>query len=154
MASMADLGAPQFVDVNGVRVRYLRSTGGAGATPVVMASPFPESLYAYDEIWSQLAEAAPLVALDLAGFGQSEGRPDLMTSEAMGTFVTQALGALGLQVHAIGPDVGTSALLFAASEKPGLFESLIVGSRRDRRRGHGVDQGHHSRRLDRSLPSR
>jgi pimeloyl-ACP methyl ester carboxylesterase len=43
--------------------------------------------------------------------------------------VTQAIAALGLQrVHAIGPDVGTSALLFAASQQPDLFASLVVGS--------------------------
>jgi pimeloyl-ACP methyl ester carboxylesterase len=50
------------------------------------------------------------VALDRPGFGQSEGRAELMTPQAIGTFVTKALAALGLRrVHAIGPDVGTSA---------------------------------------------
>jgi pimeloyl-ACP methyl ester carboxylesterase len=129
MTSMSDLGAPSFIDVDGVRTRYVRSQGGDGQTPVFMVSPFPESLYAYDDVWAELSQAAPLVALDLPGFGQSEGRPELMTSQAMGTFLTKALGALGLRrVHAIGPDVGTSAVLFAASEKPDLFASLIVGS--------------------------
>jgi pimeloyl-ACP methyl ester carboxylesterase len=129
MTSMADLGAPSFIDVDGLRIRYLRSTSDGGKTPVVLLSPFPESLYAYDDIWADLSQAAPLVALDLPGFGQSEGRPELMTSQAMGTFVTKALAALGLRrVHAIGPDVGTSALLFAASQKPEMFESLVVGS--------------------------
>jgi pimeloyl-ACP methyl ester carboxylesterase len=129
MANMADLGAPLFIDVDGVHIRYVRSSGGDGKTPVLLVSPFPESLYAYDDVWPDLSQVAPLVALDLPGFGQSESRPELMTSQAMGTFLTKALGVLGLQrVHAIGPDVGTSALLFAASEKPDLFESLIVGS--------------------------
>jgi pimeloyl-ACP methyl ester carboxylesterase len=129
MKSMAGLGAPAFIDVAGVRVRYVRSSGDGGGTPVLLVSPFPESLYAYDEIWPVLCKAAPLVALDLPGFGQSQGRPELMTPQAMGTFVTMALAALGLQrVHAIGPDVGTSALLFAASQKQDLFESLVVGS--------------------------
>jgi len=129
MDSMADLGAPLFIDVESVRIRYVRSSRGDERTPVLLVSPFPESLYAYDRIWADLSQAAPLVALDLPGFGQSEGRPELMTSQAMGTFVTQALAGLGLpRVHAIGPDVGTSALLFAASQKPDLFESLVVGS--------------------------
>jgi pimeloyl-ACP methyl ester carboxylesterase len=129
MVGMADLGAPLFIDVDGLRTRYVRSRGADGEIPVLLVSPFPESLYAYDDIWANLSRAAPLVALDLPGFGQSQGRPELMTSQAMGTFVTQALAALGLQrVHAIGPDVGTSALLFAASQRPEMFESLIVGS--------------------------
>jgi pimeloyl-ACP methyl ester carboxylesterase len=129
MTSMADLGAPLFMDVEGLRIRYVRSPGDDEKTPVLLVSPFPESLYAYDDIWADLSQAAPLVALDLPGFGQSEGHPELMTSEAMGTFVTKTFAALGLQhVHAIGPDVGTSALLFAASQKPEMFESLVVGS--------------------------
>jgi pimeloyl-ACP methyl ester carboxylesterase len=129
MDSMADLGAPLFIDVESARIRYVRDSGGDGRTPVLLVSPFPESLYAYDRIWADLSRAAPLVALDLPGFGQSEGRPELMTPQAMGIFVTKALAALGLQrVHAIGPDVGTSALLFAASQEPDLFESLVVGS--------------------------
>jgi pimeloyl-ACP methyl ester carboxylesterase len=129
MASVADLGAALFVDVEGLRIRYVRSSSDGEKTPVLLVSPFPESLYAYDDIWADLSKAAPLVALDLPGFGQSEGRPELMTSEAMGTFVTKVLAALGLRrVHAIGPDVGTSALLFAASQKPEMFESLVVGS--------------------------
>jgi pimeloyl-ACP methyl ester carboxylesterase len=129
MNSMASLGAPQFIDVENVRIRYVRSLTGDRRTPVVLVSPFPESLYAFDRIWADLSQAAPLLAFDLPGFGQSEGRPELMTSQAMGTFVTKTLAMLGLQrVHAIGPDVGTSALLFAASQKPNLFESLVVGS--------------------------
>jgi pimeloyl-ACP methyl ester carboxylesterase len=129
MANMTGLGAPLFIDVEGLRIRYVRGTTDGEKTPVLLVSPFPESLYAYDDIWADLSQAAPLVALDLPGFGQSEGRPELMTSQAMGTFVTKVLAALGLRrVHAIGPDVGTSALLFAASQKPDMFESLVVGS--------------------------
>jgi pimeloyl-ACP methyl ester carboxylesterase len=129
MESMADLGAPLLIDVERVRIRYVRSSSGGAGTTLLLVSPFPESLYAYDQIWADLSQAAPLVALDLPGFGQSQGRPELMTPQAMGTFVTRALATLGLErVHAIGPDVGTSALLFAASQKPDLFASLVVGS--------------------------
>jgi hypothetical protein len=31
-------------------------------------------------------------------------------------------------MHAVGPDVGTLALLFAAAKKPELFESIVAGS--------------------------
>ena len=46
MARMADLGGPLFVDVDGLRIRYVRSPRGDGTTPAVSLSPFPESLYA------------------------------------------------------------------------------------------------------------
>jgi pimeloyl-ACP methyl ester carboxylesterase len=129
MSGMSELGAASFIDVDGVRIRYLCSAGNPDATALLLLSPFPESLYAYDDIWSDLSATAPMLAVDLPGFGQSQGRADLMASEAMGTFVTQVLDTLGLQrVHAIGPDVATSALLFAAEQRPTLFESLIVGS--------------------------
>jgi pimeloyl-ACP methyl ester carboxylesterase len=129
MAGMADLGTPLSIDVEGLRIRYVRGPGEGKKTPVLLVSPFPESLYAYDDIWADLSQAAPLVALDLPGFGQSESRPELMNSQAMGTFLPKVLAALGLRrVHAIGPDVGTSALLFAASRGPDMFESLVVGS--------------------------
>ncbi|MGF6603059.1 pimeloyl-ACP methyl ester carboxylesterase [Paraburkholderia sp. GAS448] len=47
----------------------------------------------------------------------------------MGDFIPRILTALGLdRVHAVAPDVGTSAFLFAANAHPDLFESLVVGS--------------------------
>jgi hypothetical protein len=35
MESMADLGAPLFIDVDGVRIRYVRSSRDDGATPLL-----------------------------------------------------------------------------------------------------------------------
>lgn len=71
----------------------------------------------------------PLIVVDLPGFGRSEGRPDLMSPEAMGEFVIKLAQHFGIdRMHAVGPDVGTLALLFAAVRNPGLFESLVVGS--------------------------
>jgi pimeloyl-ACP methyl ester carboxylesterase len=126
--AMASLGAPTFIEADGLRIRYLRGRAPADTT-IVLLSPFPESLYAYDRIWADLSAVAALVALDLPGFGQSQSRPELRTPQATGRFLTNVLPMLGLhRVHAIGPDVGTSALLFAAEENPDLFISLIVGS--------------------------
>jgi pimeloyl-ACP methyl ester carboxylesterase len=44
-----------------------RRAVGDGRTPVLLVSPFPESLCAYDEFWTDMSQAAPLVALDLPG---------------------------------------------------------------------------------------
>jgi pimeloyl-ACP methyl ester carboxylesterase len=47
----------------------------------------------------------------------------------MANFVPRILDALGLRrVHAVGPDVGTPALLLSASQCRDRFESLGVGS--------------------------
>jgi len=51
------------------------------------------------------------------------------TPERMGEFVAQIADELGLgQPHAVGPDIGTGALLFAAAQHPRAFRSLIVGA--------------------------
>lgn len=118
----------EFIEVDRLNIRFQRNRVGAG-TPLVLTSPWPESLYAFQRIWPLLGAEASLIAVDLPGFGQSEGRPQLMSPRAMGAFIPKLLSALGLErVHAVAPDVGTSALLFAAHSHPDLFESLVVGS--------------------------
>ena len=67
--------------------------------------------------------------MDLPGFGHSERRDALMSSRAMGEFVVRVADAFGLDhPHVVGPDIGTSAALFAASLHPGRLRSLVVGS--------------------------
>ncbi len=118
----------EFIEVDGLKIRFQRHQVGA-SIPLLLTSPWPESLYAFDRIWPVLGAAASLIAVDLPGFGQSEGRPQLMSPRAMGAFIPKFLSTLGLErVHAVAPDVGTSALLFAAHSHPDLFESLVVGS--------------------------
>jgi pimeloyl-ACP methyl ester carboxylesterase len=52
-----------------------------------------------------------------------------MSPEAMGDFVIKLAQHFGIdRMHAVGSDVGTLALLFAAVRSPGLFESIVVGS--------------------------
>jgi pimeloyl-ACP methyl ester carboxylesterase len=52
-----------------------------------------------------------------------------MSPRAMGDFIVRAADAFGLECpHIVGPDVGTSAALFAAAARPGRFLSLVVGT--------------------------
>ena len=52
-----------------------------------------------------------------------------MTPRAMGEFIVRAADAFGLErPHLVGPDVGTSAALFAAAGHLGRFLSLVVGT--------------------------
>jgi pimeloyl-ACP methyl ester carboxylesterase len=120
--------SPEFLTLDGLRIRIARRPR-PGAETVLLLSPWPESLYAFWPMWPELARQFSLIAVDLPGFGQSQGRPELMSPRAMGEFVTQLVAALASgPVHAVGPDVGTGALLFAAAAHPEAFKSLVIGA--------------------------
>jgi len=117
----------RFRTVDGVRIRYADSGGSHGPT-ILLTSPWPESLYAFAPIWSSLAQHARLYAVDLPGFGASEGRADLLAPRAMGEFLAQLVSEAGLGLpYVVAPDVGTAASLFAAAEHPDRIAGLIVG---------------------------
>ena len=120
-------GKPAFRIIDGVSVRFVED--GSGNADALLLSPWPESVFAYEPTWSQLAESTHLVAIDLPGFGRSERKDTLMTPRAMGDFIIRAADTFGLEhPHIVGPDVGTSAALFAAAAQPDRFLSLVVGT--------------------------
>jgi pimeloyl-ACP methyl ester carboxylesterase len=118
----------QFRTVDGVRIRYAESDGPPERT-ILLTSPWPESVYAFARVWSALAEHGRLFAVDLPGFGASERRQDLLSPRAMGEFLAQLIAEADLGTpHLVGPDVGTSAALFAAAAHPERIASVIVGT--------------------------
>lgn len=118
----------QFRTVDGVRIRYSDS-GGSRESTVLLTSPWPESLYAFAPMWTALAARARLFALDLPGFGASEGNADLMSPRGMGGFLSALITEAELGTpHIVAPDVGTSAALFAAATHPERIASVIVGT--------------------------
>jgi pimeloyl-ACP methyl ester carboxylesterase len=113
--------------VDGLQIRYADSDGAA-SQQLVLTSPWPESLHAFDRIWPQLSGTARLLAIDLPGFGRSERRADLLSPMAMSEFLIQILDEWHIRdPHMICPDVGTPAALFAAASHPGRIRSLVVG---------------------------
>lgn len=127
-SGLPDIGKVSHVEIDDVNVRI--ATGGrSDGIPVVITSPWPESIYAFRGILAAIGSVAPYVAIDLPGFGMSQGRSDLMSPTGMARFLTRAARKLGItRMHGVGPDVGALAMLFAASDRPDLFESLVVGS--------------------------
>jgi pimeloyl-ACP methyl ester carboxylesterase len=118
----------RFRTVDGVRIRYADSEGPNERT-VLLTSPWPESLHAFAPMWTTLAEHARLFAIDLPGFGASERRADLLSPRAMGGFLARLIADADLgRPHVVGPDVGTSAALFAAAAHPERIASVIVGT--------------------------
>ena len=118
----------RLIDGLAIRIAQGERNPALGAEALLL-SPWPESLYAFEPTWARLAEHANLTAVDLPGFGHSERREALMSPSAMGEFIVKIADALGLEYpHVVGPDVGTSASLFAAARHPGRFRSLVVGT--------------------------
>ncbi|MFF1475039.1 pimeloyl-ACP methyl ester carboxylesterase [Streptomyces sp. Ag109_O5-1] len=118
---------PEYATVDGVRIRYADSS--STGPDAVLIAPWPESIYAYEQVWDELAAHARLIAIDLPGYGGSQLSEALQSPRAMGGFILQAVEALGLnKPHIVGPDIGTSAALFAAAQKSDAFRSIVVGA--------------------------
>jgi pimeloyl-ACP methyl ester carboxylesterase len=119
---------PRVREADGLAIRCAEADG-VGDETVLLLSPWPESLFAWNTIWSRLAQSARLVAIDLPGFGQSERRAELESPRAMGGFLLRLVDEWELgHPHLVGPDVGTGAVLFAAAEELDRFPSAVVGS--------------------------
>ena len=56
-----DFSDVQWLDVDGLRIRYLKGPERAGA-PLLLTSPWPESLFAFHRIWDRLTAQASAVA--------------------------------------------------------------------------------------------
>ena len=112
---------------DGVRVRYADTKVDSDVTALLIA-PWPESLWAFRRIWDRVAAVGRVVAIDLPGFGHSDGRPELIAPEAAGAFLTRLIEEWGLgDPHVVGPDVGTAAALFLAARALEHVTSLTVG---------------------------
>ena len=122
-----DIGAVSTTKVEGLKIRFAKG-GATKGIPVLLTAPWPESIYSFYRLLPTLGKQHPYIAVDLPGYGLSDSRPDVMAPEAMGNFVIALMKHFGLKrVHVIAPDVGTLAFLFAASKRPDLFESLVIG---------------------------
>jgi pimeloyl-ACP methyl ester carboxylesterase len=119
--------ASYFRVCDGVRVRYADTKASSDITMLLLA-PWPETLWAFRRIWDRLLGVGRVVAIDLPGFGHSDGRPELIAPDAAGAFLARLIDEWELGApHVVGPDVGTAAALFLAARAPGLLTSLTVG---------------------------
>ena len=124
---LPNIGTVSTAQIDGLKIRYAKG-GSADGIPVLLTAPWPESIYSFHRLLPGLGKEHPYIAVDLPGYGHSDSRPDVMSPEAMGNFVIALMKHFEVtQAHIVAPDVGTLAFLFAASKRPDLFESLVIG---------------------------
>ena len=108
---------------DGLRIRYAETDAHDEPT-LLLLSPWPESIYAWEQLWPRLSSVGHVLAVDLPGFGHSEGRVDLFSPQAMGRFLVGLIDEWELGApHVFGP-----AALFAAAESPSSLTSAVIGN--------------------------
>jgi pimeloyl-ACP methyl ester carboxylesterase len=116
----------QFTIVNGLKIRFAKSSEDHAET-LLLLSPLPESILAFTPIWNRLSVVCNLLAIDLPGYGHSQGRADLYGVRAMSDFLVQILDHFDLRkIHVLGPDIGCPISLFTAALYPDRIKSLII----------------------------
>src|SRR5262245_19640616 len=80
---------------DGVRVRFADSRADAAST-VLMLARWPETVWAFLRIWHRVAAVGRVIAVELPGFGHSDGRPDLIAPDASGGFLARLIDEWGL----------------------------------------------------------
>jgi pimeloyl-ACP methyl ester carboxylesterase len=71
---------------DGVRVRFADTRADSEVT-VLLLAPGPESLWAFRRIWDRVSAVGRAVAIDMPGFGHSDGRSELIAPDASGAFL-------------------------------------------------------------------
>ena len=80
------LASTHFKNIDGLQIRFAKNEKKDG-DPILLLSPWPESVYAFLPTWETFSDLGPVVAVDLPAFGRSQSRPDVRAPEAMGQFV-------------------------------------------------------------------
>ena len=138
----------ETAEVNGVKVRYAQ--GGNSSKPtLILLSPLPQSVLAYAPLWKELTSEFHVFALDMPGFGHSEGGKEYMTFEMQGLFLKYFIEFFKIRKpHIVGPDVGMAAALYYAGNFQNEIESLIIGD------GPGVNPSKNGSIINKMVKSR
>ncbi|WP_157269347.1 acetoin dehydrogenase dihydrolipoyllysine-residue acetyltransferase subunit [Azohydromonas aeria] len=117
-----------FTEVDGLRVRYARRGDADGsATPVLFIHGFGGDLDNWLFNIDAVAEAAPVIALDLPGHGQSDVKLPGESLAALAGFVARFLDALGVErVHAVGHSMGGAIAAQLARSHPARVASVAL----------------------------
>lgn len=112
--------------VSGLSLR-VRSALRDDASQLLLTNAWPQSIRCWDDQWDALAERFSLLAVDLPGFGRSEGRRSAMTPTAQAEILAQLVRRLDRgPVTLVAPDVGVPAAFALALDHPDALDGLVT----------------------------
>jgi pimeloyl-ACP methyl ester carboxylesterase len=118
----------KYTTIDGLHLRY-SCNDWQFTENILLLSPLPESILAFNPIWNSLANQFNVLAVDLPGFGQSQGSKKLFSARAMADFVIRIIDHFDFhKPHIVGPDIGTPIALFTAALYPDKIKSIVVSS--------------------------
>lgn len=112
--------------VGGFEVRTARSGSGRGPT-VVLTNALPQSIRCWESLWDRLADRFDLLAVDLPGFGMSDGSGPIMRPSAQAEWLTGLMDANDIdQAFLVGPDIGVPVVLSLAAAHPDRVQGINI----------------------------
>lgn len=121
-----EASAYEFVEVDGLKVRYARRGAGAG-TPVLFIHGFGGDLDNWLFNLDAVAEVTPVIALDLPGHGESTPRLPGTSLADLAGFVASFLDAVGVaRAHLVGHSMGGAIASRLALDRPQRVASLTL----------------------------
>lgn len=118
---------PERTRIDGMDIRMAANRQSEAPT-VLFLSPLPQSILCYDAVWAQLQEKVDLIAVDLPGFGRSEGSNDHMSFAAQSAFLEKFVEKMDLSdVHIVAPDVAMPVAMHYVMNRDHKAKSLLVG---------------------------
>ncbi len=125
--------AESFLDVDGGRVRVLRSTGipstGARETPLLLihGGGSDNAAISWYELFAPLGADRDVVAFDLPGFGDTTGIAPVGSAPEMADFTARVAGRLDLpKAVVIGVSMGGDVALNLALRHPEMVKALVL----------------------------
>ena len=118
---------PETMQLDGLSIRYARAGKSDGPT-ILFLSPLPQSILCYDSVWATLMGEANLIAVDMPGFGKSEGGMEYMSFAAQSAFLEKLVASLELSdIHIVAPDVAMPVALHYVIHRDHKAKSIAIG---------------------------
>ena len=124
--SAVDYFAPQFTQVGGFDVRYVRHANEAAPT-LILLNGFPQSIRMWECFWGTLSQSFDLLAFDIPGFGLSKAEEADMSPRRLSELVIEIMDHFSIEkAHLVGPDVGVPITLATAINHGNRLASINI----------------------------